>query len=178
MGVDMLLLDDKVLSTLIVFNHYHHKAFRLYIKNINLFLLEVFLILASVIVYRLKNIWNQSPTVFSICHLFLGISTLKSRVGYCMLTWFSALFCLACTLNTLFFFSLVWQCLKHQRKWKSVPNYTKSWYDRGPEIYQAEKYMKGARKSMSFSYFETLVILTDEKIVFFCLFLFWTCFYF
>ncbi|CAN6837864.1 unnamed protein product [Brassica oleracea var. botrytis] len=39
----------------------------------------------------------------------------------------------------------------HQRKWKSVPNYTKSWYDRGPEIYQAEKYMKGARKSGSVS---------------------------
>ncbi|CAN6816582.1 unnamed protein product [Brassica oleracea] len=61
------------------------------------------------------------------------------------------------------------ECLKHQRKWKSVPSYTKSWYDRGLEIYQAEKYRKGARKSMSFSYFETLVILTDEKNrVFFC----------
>ncbi|WZZ45669.1 hypothetical protein YC2023_041928 [Brassica napus] len=50
------------------------------------------------------------------------------------------------------------ECLKHQRKWKSVPNYTKSWYDRGLEIYQAEKYRKGARKSMSFSYFETLTV--------------------
>ncbi|KAL0655185.1 hypothetical protein Bca4012_075769 [Brassica carinata] len=43
------------------------------------------------------------------------------------------------------------KCLKHQRKWKSVPNYTKSWYDRGPEIYQAEKYRKGARKTGSVS---------------------------
>nr|XP_016506297.1 PREDICTED: pre-mRNA-splicing factor SLU7-like [Nicotiana tabacum] len=34
--------------------------------------------------------------------------------------------------------------LKHQRKWKSDPNYTKSWYDRGAKIYQAEKYRKGA----------------------------------
>nr|VDD10440.1 unnamed protein product [Brassica oleracea] len=42
-------------------------------------------------------------------------------------------------------------CLKHQRKWKSVPNYTKSWYDGGPEIYQAAKYMKGARKTGSVS---------------------------
>ncbi|WZZ52863.1 hypothetical protein YC2023_052970 [Brassica napus] len=42
-------------------------------------------------------------------------------------------------------------CLKHQRKWKRVPNYTKSWYDRGPEIYQAEKYRKGARKTGSVS---------------------------
>ncbi|KAL0758720.1 hypothetical protein Bca101_074870 [Brassica carinata] len=50
------------------------------------------------------------------------------------------------------------KCLKHQRKWKSVPNYTKSWYDRGPEIYQAEKYRKGARKSMPFSYFQTLTV--------------------
>ncbi|KAL0675497.1 hypothetical protein Bca4012_003478 [Brassica carinata] len=39
------------------------------------------------------------------------------------------------------------KCLKHQRKWKSVPNYTKSWYDRGPEIYQAEKYRKGHVKT-------------------------------
>ncbi|CAF1702990.1 unnamed protein product [Brassica oleracea var. botrytis] len=41
------------------------------------------------------------------------------------------------------------KCLKHQRKWKSVPNYTKSWYDRGPEIYQAEKYRKGHVKTVN-----------------------------
>ncbi|KAI3786011.1 hypothetical protein L1987_45138 [Smallanthus sonchifolius] len=34
--------------------------------------------------------------------------------------------------------------LKHQRKWKSDPNYTKSWYDKGAKIYQADKYRKGA----------------------------------
>lgn len=34
--------------------------------------------------------------------------------------------------------------LKHQRKWKSDPNYTKAWYDRGAKIFQAEKYRKGA----------------------------------
>ncbi|KAG5545403.1 hypothetical protein RHGRI_017775 [Rhododendron griersonianum] len=34
--------------------------------------------------------------------------------------------------------------LKHQRKWKSDPNYTKSWYDRGAKIYQADKFRKGA----------------------------------
>ncbi|KAF4354158.1 hypothetical protein F8388_004170 [Cannabis sativa] len=34
--------------------------------------------------------------------------------------------------------------LKHQKKWKSDPNYTKSWYDRGAKIFQAEKYRKGA----------------------------------
>ncbi|CAI0445827.1 unnamed protein product [Linum tenue] len=34
--------------------------------------------------------------------------------------------------------------LKHQRKWKSDPNYTKSWYDRGAKVFQAEKYRKGA----------------------------------
>ncbi|PPR86490.1 hypothetical protein GOBAR_AA34202 [Gossypium barbadense] len=34
--------------------------------------------------------------------------------------------------------------LKHQRKWKSDPNYTKSWYERGTKIFQAEKYRKGA----------------------------------
>ncbi|KAJ9566916.1 hypothetical protein OSB04_002882 [Centaurea solstitialis] len=34
--------------------------------------------------------------------------------------------------------------LKHQRNWKSDPNYTKSWYDRGAKIYQADKYRKGA----------------------------------
>ncbi|KAH7838978.1 hypothetical protein Vadar_033345 [Vaccinium darrowii] len=34
--------------------------------------------------------------------------------------------------------------LKHQRKWKSDPNYTKSWYDRGARIYQADNYRKGA----------------------------------
>lgn len=48
-------------------------------------------------------------------------------------------------------FILVWfsvygsnQSLKHQRKWKSDPNYTKSWYDRGAKIGQADKYRKGA----------------------------------
>lgn len=34
--------------------------------------------------------------------------------------------------------------LKHQRKWKSDPNYTKSWYDRGAKTYHADKYRKGA----------------------------------
>ncbi|CAN6201328.1 unnamed protein product [Urochloa humidicola] len=34
--------------------------------------------------------------------------------------------------------------LKHQRKWKSDPNYTKSWYDRGAKIFHANKYRKGA----------------------------------
>ncbi|KAL8150369.1 hypothetical protein V2J09_020177 [Rumex salicifolius] len=34
--------------------------------------------------------------------------------------------------------------LKHQRKWKQDPSYTKSWYERGAKIYQAEKYRKGA----------------------------------
>ncbi|CAN1270569.1 Pre-mRNA-splicing factor SLU7-A [Linum perenne] len=34
--------------------------------------------------------------------------------------------------------------LKHQRKWKSDPNYTKSWYDRGAKVFQADKYRKGA----------------------------------
>ncbi|KAG0461958.1 hypothetical protein HPP92_020434 [Vanilla planifolia] len=34
--------------------------------------------------------------------------------------------------------------LKHQRKWKSDPNYTKAWYDRGAKIFQADKYRKGA----------------------------------
>ncbi|KAF3776255.1 Pre-mRNA-splicing factor [Nymphaea thermarum] len=34
--------------------------------------------------------------------------------------------------------------LKHQRKWKSDPNYTKDWYDRGAKIFQADKYRKGA----------------------------------
>nr|GEW84154.1 pre-mRNA-splicing factor SLU7-like [Tanacetum cinerariifolium] len=34
--------------------------------------------------------------------------------------------------------------LKHQKKWKSDQNYTKSWYDRGAKIYQADKYRKGA----------------------------------
>ncbi|MBA0759750.1 hypothetical protein Gotri_022587, partial [Gossypium trilobum] len=34
--------------------------------------------------------------------------------------------------------------LKHQRKWRYDPNYTKSWYDRGAKIFQAEKYRKGA----------------------------------
>lgn len=43
-------------------------------------------------------------------------------------------------------FQLFWckQSLKHQRNWKSDPNYTKSWYDRGAKIYQADKYRKGA----------------------------------
>ncbi|KAL6013326.1 hypothetical protein ACLOJK_003819 [Asimina triloba] len=39
--------------------------------------------------------------------------------------------------------------LKHQRKWKSDPNYTKAWYDRGAKIYQAEKYRKGACEKKS-----------------------------
>ncbi|CDY08991.1 BnaC01g31000D [Brassica napus] len=34
--------------------------------------------------------------------------------------------------------------LKHQRKWKVDPNYTKSWYDRGAKTFQADKYRKGA----------------------------------
>ncbi|PKU63051.1 Pre-mRNA-splicing factor SLU7 [Dendrobium catenatum] len=34
--------------------------------------------------------------------------------------------------------------LKHQRKWKSDPNYTKAWYDRGAKIFQADRYRKGA----------------------------------
>lgn len=34
--------------------------------------------------------------------------------------------------------------LKHQRKWKSDPNYTKAWYDRGAKTFQAEKFRKGA----------------------------------
>lgn len=34
--------------------------------------------------------------------------------------------------------------LKHQRKWKSDPNYTKAWYDRGAKTYQAEKFREGA----------------------------------
>lgn len=34
--------------------------------------------------------------------------------------------------------------LKHQRKWKSDPNYTKEWYDRGAKVFQADKYRKGA----------------------------------
>lgn len=34
--------------------------------------------------------------------------------------------------------------LKHQRKWKLDPDYTKSWYDRGAKIHQADKYRKGA----------------------------------
>ncbi|KAJ8770563.1 hypothetical protein K2173_018054 [Erythroxylum novogranatense] len=33
---------------------------------------------------------------------------------------------------------------KHQRKWKSDPNYTKSWYDKGAKVFQAEKYRNGA----------------------------------
>nr|KAJ0225179.1 hypothetical protein LSAT_V11C100048110 [Lactuca sativa] len=37
--------------------------------------------------------------------------------------------------------------LKHQRKWKSDPYYTKSWYDRGAKIYQVDKYRKGACKN-------------------------------
>lgn len=34
--------------------------------------------------------------------------------------------------------------LKHQRKWKSDPNYSKDWYDRGAKVYQADRYRKGA----------------------------------
>ncbi|XP_010466643.1 PREDICTED: pre-mRNA-splicing factor SLU7-like [Camelina sativa] len=34
--------------------------------------------------------------------------------------------------------------LKHQRNWKSDPNYTKSWYDRGVRTFKADKYRKGA----------------------------------
>ncbi|KAG8370786.1 hypothetical protein BUALT_Bualt13G0021700 [Buddleja alternifolia] len=34
--------------------------------------------------------------------------------------------------------------LKHQRKWKTDPDYTKSWYDRGAKTFQADKYRKGA----------------------------------
>ncbi|KAK7391737.1 hypothetical protein VNO78_20158 [Psophocarpus tetragonolobus] len=34
--------------------------------------------------------------------------------------------------------------LKHQRKWKSDPNYTKSWYDRGAKIFVSDKDRKGA----------------------------------
>ncbi|KAK6154051.1 hypothetical protein DH2020_013690 [Rehmannia glutinosa] len=34
--------------------------------------------------------------------------------------------------------------LKHQRKWKSDPDFTKSWYDRGAKTFQANKYKEGA----------------------------------
>ncbi|CAK9168294.1 unnamed protein product [Ilex paraguariensis] len=34
--------------------------------------------------------------------------------------------------------------LKHQRKWKLEPNFTKSWYDRGAKIFHADKYRPGA----------------------------------
>lgn len=34
--------------------------------------------------------------------------------------------------------------MKHQRKWKSDPNYTKSWYNRGEKGFQADKFRKGA----------------------------------
>ncbi|EFJ38615.1 hypothetical protein SELMODRAFT_164109 [Selaginella moellendorffii] len=34
--------------------------------------------------------------------------------------------------------------LKHQRKWKSDPNYTKAWYERGAKVFQATKFRKGA----------------------------------
>ncbi|XP_021854980.1 pre-mRNA-splicing factor SLU7-A [Spinacia oleracea] len=34
--------------------------------------------------------------------------------------------------------------LKHQRKWKSDPNYTKSWYNRGEKGFQADKFRKGS----------------------------------
>ncbi|XP_073134100.1 pre-mRNA-splicing factor SLU7-like [Henckelia pumila] len=34
--------------------------------------------------------------------------------------------------------------LKHQRKWKSDPNYTNAWYDRGAKTFQADKFRKGA----------------------------------
>lgn len=43
------------------------------------------------------------------------------------------------------------QSLKHQRKWKSDPNYTKSWYDRGAKIFQADKYRKGACEKYALS---------------------------
>ncbi|KAK4366084.1 hypothetical protein RND71_013964 [Anisodus tanguticus] len=47
------------------------------------------------------------------------------------------------SLDTLIHTLLI-RSLKHQRKWKSDPNYTKSWYDRGAKIYQADKYRKSA----------------------------------
>ncbi|KAK6127567.1 hypothetical protein DH2020_038685 [Rehmannia glutinosa] len=34
--------------------------------------------------------------------------------------------------------------LKHQRKWKSDPDFTKSWYDRGAKTFHADKYREGA----------------------------------
>ncbi|KAK1402897.1 Pre-mRNA-splicing factor SLU7 [Heracleum sosnowskyi] len=34
--------------------------------------------------------------------------------------------------------------LEHQKKWKTEPNYTKTWYDRGKKIHQADKYRPGA----------------------------------
>ncbi|KAF8648293.1 hypothetical protein HU200_064872 [Digitaria exilis] len=34
--------------------------------------------------------------------------------------------------------------LKHQRKWKSDPNKTNTWYHKGEKIFQANKYRKGA----------------------------------
>uniref|UniRef100_A0A7N0VJ13 Pre-mRNA-splicing factor SLU7 n=1 Tax=Kalanchoe fedtschenkoi TaxID=63787 RepID=A0A7N0VJ13_KALFE len=50
--------------------------------------------------------------------------------------------------------------LRHQRKWKSDPNYTKSWYDRGVKIFQADKYRKGACQK----YWTNKHIAPDEKI--------------
>ncbi|EXC01796.1 hypothetical protein L484_021434 [Morus notabilis] len=44
--------------------------------------------------------------------------------------------------------------LKHQRKWKSDPNYTKSWYDRGAKIFHADKYRKGACEKFFLGTFE------------------------
>lgn len=34
--------------------------------------------------------------------------------------------------------------LKHQIKWKSDPNDTKEWYNRGAKVFQADKYRIGA----------------------------------
>ena len=55
-----------------------------------------------------------------------------------LLTHIKALF------SSRIFYLFLCQSLKHQRKWKSDPNYTKSWYDRGAKIFQADKYRKGA----------------------------------
>ncbi|KAF9588689.1 hypothetical protein IFM89_014565 [Coptis chinensis] len=45
---------------------------------------------------------------------------------------------------SLFYLSFVLEWLKASLKWKSDPNYTKAWYDRGAKVHQAEKYRKGA----------------------------------
>ncbi|TYH31121.1 hypothetical protein ES288_A01G148200v1 [Gossypium darwinii] len=58
--------------------------------------------------------------------------------------------------------------LKHQRKWRSDPNYTKSWYDRGAKIFQAEKYRKEpARKLFAATSDNSWVMLANEIHVFF-----------